>query len=102
MRTEVIGRNLTITDAIRQHAEAKAEKLTKFYDGIQQITFRVHREDHHHVATFDVELVVDVEKHDDFVSHAKGDDLYAAIDQVVQKGVRQLTDFKEKLKLGKR
>ncbi len=102
MRIEVIGRNLPVTDAIRTHAEQKAEKLTKFYDGIQLITFRLQKEDHQHRATYDVELVVDVEKHDDFVSHAKSDDLYAAIDQVVQKGARQLTDFKEKLKLGKR
>jgi putative sigma-54 modulation protein len=102
MRIEVIGRNLEITDAIRQHAEAKAAKLPKYFDHIQQITFRMAPEDHQHKGSFGVELVVDVEKHDDFVSHASNEDLYAAIDQAVQKAARQLTDFKEKLKLGKR
>ena len=102
MRTDVVGRNFQITDAIRTHAEAKADKLPRYFDGVQQITFRISRQDHHHTTSFDVELVVDVEKHEDFVSHAQGEDVYAAIDQVVAKSSRQLTDFKEKLKLGKR
>jgi len=102
MRIDVVGRNLEVTDPIRQHAEAKAAKLPRFFDGVQLITFRLSREDHKHQGHFGVELVVDVEKHPDFVSHATGEDLYAAIDSAVQKGARQLTEFKEKLKLGKR
>ena len=102
MRIEVVGRNLDITDAIRQHAESKAQKLPRFFDGIQLITFRLSRQDHQHRGDFGVELVVDVEKHDDFVSSATDEDLYAAIDAAVQKSSRQLTDFKEKLKMGKR
>src|SRR5688500_5797208 len=102
MRIEVIVRNLEVTEAIRQHAESKAAKLPRYYDHIQQITFRMAREDHQHKGSFGVEVVVDVEKHDDFVAHASHEDLYAAIDLAVQKSARQLTDFKEKLKLGKR
>lgn len=102
MRIEVIGRNLEVTDAIRQHAEAKAERLPRYFDGVQQITFRLTREDHQHQGKFGVEVVVDVEKHDDFVAHATGEDLYGAIDAVVAKATRQLTDFKERLKMGKR
>jgi ribosome-associated translation inhibitor RaiA len=45
-----------------------------------------------------VELVIDVVKHDDFVVHAKGEDLYALIDEAVQKGTRQLTEYKERRK----
>jgi putative sigma-54 modulation protein len=102
MRIEVVGRNLDITDAIREHAESKAAKLPRYFDGVQLITLRLGKHDHHHTGAFDVELVVDVEKHPDFVTHATGEDLYAAIDQAVQKSSRQLTEFKEKLKLGKR
>jgi len=102
MRIDVVGRNIPVTDAIRSHAESKVAKLPKYYDGVQQITLTVTRADHKHHETFDVELRIDVEKHDDFISHATGDDLYGAIDLAVDKGVRQLTDFKEKLKLGKR
>lgn len=98
MRIEVVGRNLEVTPAIRKHAESKVEKLPKFFNGIQQVTVRVSREDHHHHGEFGVELVIDVQGHADFVSHAKGEDLYAAIDSVVQKGSRQLSEFKEKLR----
>lgn len=98
MRIDVIGRNLEITDPIRAHAEAKCEKLLRYFDGVQQITLRVSKEDHQQHGTYAAELVVDVVKHDDFVSTASGDDLYVVIDQVAQKGVRQLTDYKGKLR----
>lgn len=102
MRIEVVGKNLEVTDPIRQHAVAKAAKLPRFFDGVQLITFRLSRDEHHKHGPFAVELVVDAQKHEDFVSHANHEDLYAAIDAAVQKATRQLTDFKEKLKLGKR
>lgn len=101
MRINVIGRGIEVTDAIRQYAEQKSGKLTKYYDGLQLITVTLTRASGQHTTDFDAELVLDVEKHDDFVSHAKGQDVYAAIDLVVEKGERQLRDFKEKLKLGK-
>lgn len=103
MRVEVVGRNLEITDAIRTHAEEKVEKLHRFFDGVQLITITVERVDHsagHPV--YEAELIIDVKNHDDFVAHATGDDLYLTIDQAVQKGSRQLSDYKEKLKLNKR
>jgi putative sigma-54 modulation protein len=100
MRIEVVGRDVQVTDPIRTYAESKASKLTKYFDAIQQITFSITRPDHSHRGPFDVELIVDVEKHEDFISHAQADDLYAAIDLVVQKGARQISDFKEQLKPG--
>lgn len=102
MRIDVIGRNIEITQAMKSHAETKAEKLPKFYDGVQAIRFTIGKIDHQHKGSFDVELVIDVEKHDDFVSHCKSEDVYGAIDEVVHKGSRQLAEFKEKLKLEKR
>jgi len=102
MRIEVVGKNLAVTDPIREHAEAKAAKLPRFFDGVQLITFRLSREGSQTHGEFAVELVVDVEKHEDFICHAMHEDLYTAIDAAVQKSSRQLTDFKEKLKMGKR
>lgn len=100
MRIDVIGRQFEVTDAIREYVESKAEKLLRYFDGTQLITATISTPDHNHL--FSVEFVVDVEKHDDFVSHAEGEDLYATVDKAVSKSQRQLTDFKEKLKLGKR
>ena len=46
---------------------------------------------------FTCEIAVDVVKHKDFISHATAKDLYAAIDECVDKAQRQVHDFKEKL-----
>lgn len=100
MRIDVVGRQFEITDAIRGYVETKAEKLLRFFDGTQLITCTVSKPDQDHV--YRVELVVDVEKHEEFVSHAEGEDLYATADKAITKSQRQLTDFKEKLKSSKR
>ncbi len=101
MRIDVVGRNVVVTDAIREYAESKTAKLPKYFDGLQQVTVTLSKQHHHKDGEYDAELVLDVEKHDDFVCHATDNDLYAAIDLVAEKGERQLRDFKEMLKNGK-
>ncbi len=101
MRIDVIGRHMEITDPIREYAEGKVGKLTKYYDGLQQVTVTLSKASpNHNTSEYQAELVLDVEKHDDFVSHATGRDTYAAIDLVCEKGERQLREFKERLKKG--
>lgn len=101
MRVNVIGHNFDVTEAIRDYARTKTDKLTKYYDGLQQVTVRISKINHKADAEYDVELILDVEKHKDFVSHAKAADPYAGIDLVAEKGERQLRDFKEVLKQNK-
>lgn len=98
MRVEVIGQNFDVTDAIREYARTKTERLSRFFDGLQQVTVRVSKVSHKSASEYEVELILDVEKHADFVSHATAADPYAGIDLVTEKGERQLRDFKEKLK----
>ncbi len=101
MRIDVVGRNIEVTDAIRQYAETKGMKLTKYFDGLQQVTVTLSRVTGHTTSDFEAELVLDVEKHKDFVSHATATDLYAAIDMVAEKGERHLREFKARLKTDK-
>lgn len=98
MRVDVVGRNMEVTDAIRKYAEAKASKLVKYFDGLQLVTVAIRKASSNHSSDYDAELVLDVEHHKDFVSHATGPDPYAAIDIVVEKGERQLRDFKEQVR----
>ena len=98
MRIDVIGRKIEVTDAIRAYAATKADKLTKYFDGLQQVTVTLSRVNGQATSDFEAELVLDVEKHKDFVSHATGKDVYAAIDLVLEKGERHLREFKEQLK----
>ncbi len=95
MRIDVIGKHIEVTDAIRKYAEAKAERLVKFFDGTQLITVLFEPIKH---GGFDVEVRVDVVKHKDFVARAQDPVLYAAIDTAVDKAQRQIKDFKERLK----
>lgn len=98
MRIDVVGKHLVVTDAIRQYSEQKAEKLTKIFDGTQQIRF-VLEETKDKAGDFKVEVAVDVVKHKDFISNSLNTNLYAAIDDAVDKALRQLRDYKEKLRV---
>lgn len=97
MRIDVIGKHLQVTDPIRQYAESKVEKLLKIFDGTQLIRVVLDQESGRE-HEFEVEIAVDVVKHEDFISRAKGSDLYGCIDLCVDKSQRQLRDYKEKLR----
>lgn len=90
MRVNVIGQGFEVSDAIRTYAETKTSRLSKFFDGLQLVTVRLRKLNAKTDSPFEAELILDVEKHDDFVSKASGVDPYAAIDIVAEKGERQL------------
>ncbi|MFO0830621.1 MAG: ribosome-associated translation inhibitor RaiA [Phycisphaerales bacterium] len=98
MRIDVIGRSFEVTDAIRQYADTKAGKLAKYYDGLQAVTVTISKASGSQTTDYTVELVLDVIKHKDFVSHATAKDPYAGIDVVCEKGERHLRDFKEQIR----
>jgi putative sigma-54 modulation protein len=97
MRIDVVGKHIEVTDAIRLYAESKAEKVLKLYNGTQQI--RVYLESPQGKKNeFHVEVAVDVVKHRDFIANSVAPDLYAAIDDAVDKAMRQVRDWKDKLR----
>ncbi len=100
MRIEVTGKRLDVTPALREYAEGKCNRLPKFYDGVQEIIVLLSQRPHH--SEFDVEIRVDVEKHNDFIATQSGMDIYECIDLSIDKLTRQLSEFKEKLKNNKR
>ncbi len=102
MRIDVVGRNLEITPAIREHAKTRADRLPRYFDGVQAVTVTVTADEHHTHGKFGVDMVIDVEKHSNFVARAHDADLYAAVDLAFAKAQRQLHDFKEKLKQNNR
>ena len=94
MEIKVTGRHLEITEAIREYAENKAGKLPRYFDrtkAAEIIAERIHDQ-------FEVEMIAHVDRADPFVAHARGQDLYACIDDLVSKMERQLTDHKDKLR----
>jgi ribosome-associated inhibitor A len=101
MRTNVVGRQMEVTDAIRQHAEHKIAKLDKYEDQVIHCDFTLGREAPNK-ELFWAELLVAVRNHPEVVAKSEGHDVYALIDDVIAKAGRQLHDLKEKLKLEKR
>jgi putative sigma-54 modulation protein len=99
MRIDVSGKHMDVTDAIREYAEKKCERLPRYYNGVQSIEVVLEQLPKD---AFEVEFRVDVEKHDTFVARDRGEDVYGCIDVASDRMTRQLTDFKEKLKKAKR
>lgn len=95
MEIKVSGKHLDITDAIRDYATEKVAKLPRYFDRVQQIHVIADRADHNR---FNVEILVEAERTDSFVARVTVPDLYAGIDEAVQKMERQLTDHKERLR----
>lgn len=95
METTVTGRHIEITDPIRAYAVEKVSKLPRYYDRVTAIEVIAGKPDSH---TFEVELIVHADHHDNFVARHRDGDLYACIDDVTDKLERQLTDFKEKIR----
>ncbi|MAI66611.1 MAG: ribosome-associated translation inhibitor RaiA [Phycisphaerales bacterium] len=94
MQINITSKQLDMTPTIKEYARGKSEKLTRFYDRIEQIDMKIEKTTH----GFIVELISDVEHHDNIVSKSEDDDMHAAIDSCIDKSVRQLTDLKNKLR----
>ncbi len=95
MRIDVTGRALDLTDAIREHAETKAEKIHKHFDGVQHVEIVL---DQTTPTEFFAETIAHVDKHDPFIGTATGTYISAVIDQRIDKATRQVQEHKERLR----
>ena len=94
MIVTISGRHMDVTEALKNYAESKVGKLSKYYDRIQEIEVIMD-------ASKDgtrVEVIVNAEHNALFVAHHDSGDAYACIDGCVDKLERQLTDHKERLR----
>jgi putative sigma-54 modulation protein len=94
MHVVITGRHLEVTEAMRQHAEQKAGKLTHYYDRIQEIE-----------VIFDggkqavaCEVIVNAEDKRMFVANHDEGDAYSCINACVDKLERQLSEHKKKVR----
>jgi putative sigma-54 modulation protein len=88
----ISSRHMDVTEAMKTFAEQKANKLSKYYDLIQEIE-----------VIFDagkdrtkVEMIVNAEHKNMFIANHEQGDAYACIDACVEKLERQLTEHKKK------
>lgn len=92
-RVSIIGRNVLVTDAMKQYALEKLTKVEKFGMHIIDITVAmdIKKSDH----CVDIRLVLD---HILIKSHAVTEDMYASIEQAVDKLQRQLGRYHERIR----
>lgn len=91
MNIKVVGKNIEITDAIREYVEKRVERLEKFEGKNTEVTVvcSVERE----------EQIVEIQisQNGEFIRiEERNDDLYASIDLAIDKAERQLRKEKEK------
>ena len=94
MQIKISSKHMELTLAIEEYAEKKVERLTRFFDRIQQVDVVIDKVKN----GYNVEIITDVEKHEPFISTSDHDNLYACIDLGVDRSVRQLTDHKSRLR----
>ena len=92
MNIQITGRHVEITEAIRAFVEKKFAKLEKHFDHITsiQVILEVEKSEHKAEASLQV-------PGNDLFAQSKAENLYTAIDVLMEKIDRQLIKFKEKL-----
>lgn len=93
MKVIVTGRNLVITDAIKDQVEKKLSKFDKFFrsDVEAQATFSTQKDDHI------VELMIPFKNGTIFRAESRTEDMYGSIDEAIDKISKQLKKHKSKI-----
>lgn len=92
MQINIKGHHVELTDSLQEYVNSKFQKLERFFEHITNVHVILKLEKVNHIA----EATLHVSQGD---IHATADEenMYAAIDSLVDKLVRQLTKHKEKL-----
>ena len=85
MQIKISGKHLELTTANEEYAEKKLERLTRYFDRIQQVDVVIEKVKN----VYCVEIIIDVEKHEPFIATSDHENLYACIDLGVDRSVRQ-------------
>ncbi len=93
MNLNLSGHHVTITDAIRGHVNAKLERINRHFDHVIDVNVILSVEKLRKKA----EVTVHVRGKDIFVEN-EDPDMYAAIDNMVEKLDRSILKYKNKLR----
>lgn len=92
MQITFTGRNIEITPALKQHTEEKLQRLQHRHESLGQIHVTLHIENVTHTAEATTRLY-GIELH----ASAEADDMYEAIDLLVDKLEKLINKQKEKI-----
>ena len=92
MRVTIKGKNVEVTDPVQRYVQKKVEKLDRYFHTIKEAVVTQSKQRNWHI--------VEVTLEGDGVllrGEERSDNMYAAIDQVVEKLEKQIKRFKGKL-----
>ncbi|VVC76125.1 Ribosome hibernation promoting factor [Aquicella siphonis] len=92
MQLQFVGKNIDVTPALKSFTTEKMKSLEKRFTNITSVNVVFHVEHNSHVAEATVHMD-GTEIH----AHAQDDDMYKAINLVVDKLLGQMTKHKEKI-----
>ena len=92
MQLNLSGQNIEITDALKNYAEEKLDRIQKHFDHVTNTNVVLHVEKERHL----VEATMHT-KGAAIHANAEGSDMYAAIDSLADKLDRQVIKHKEKM-----
>ena len=98
MHITISAKHMELTQPIREYIELKMSRLPHFFNRLQEIRVIIERVPH----GYHVEVVSDVEHHKDFVANSEHRDLYACVDMVSDRAVRQLHEWKDRIRGAKK
>ncbi|MTH45670.1 ribosome hibernation promoting factor [Intestinirhabdus alba] len=93
MQLNITGNNVEITAALRDFLNIKFARLEHYFDRINQVYVVLKVEKLSHIAEATLHV-----NGGEIHAGAEGQDMYAAIDVLIDKLARQLTKHKDKLK----
>ncbi len=93
MDIKITARHFELTDALRDYAQKEVFTLKRYFDHLISGHIILSVEKHRQIA----ELVIHVWG-TDLASKAESEDMYLAIDEVVEKMERQIKRYKDKLR----
>lgn len=91
------GKHMEVTPALRDYAESKLQKLTRFFDNVQDVHVSESIQRNQHI----VEVTVNA-KGTLIRAEERSPDMYSSIDLVVDKLERQLARYKDRFTTRKR
>lgn len=97
MTLRISGRHMGLTPALREHAEGKALKLSKYLDLLSAVDVIVDACRLNHKRGCSVEMIAETRHLGKFIAKVNGDG-YASIDACFRKLERVLSSEKQKLK----
>ena len=97
MNVTISGRHVAVTDAMREHARVRAERLERLSEHLMGAKITLSMEGGRQIA----EIVASVRRHGEMVAKSESHDMYLSIDQATSKIEKQLQKLEERSR-GKR